>query len=128
MRSKWLDWRPSPVFDNAQKHQPSKPTNLGSVGFEGSFPGSLSTRQHKEAVIGVPGIGSNWPPESMEAERRFGQPHARLFPFLGRKVRTPRGPGTLVQIFADRATVVLDSELSRCNWFHPKEVEPVSTE
>ena len=39
--------------------------------------------------------GDCWPPESVAAERRFGQPHARLFPFLGRKVRTPGGPGTL---------------------------------
>ena len=29
--------------------------------------------------------------ESLDAQRRFGQPHARLFPFLGRKVLTPAG-------------------------------------
>ena len=69
-----------------------------------------------------------WPRASADAERRFGQPHARLFPFLGRKVRTPGGPGTLLQVFADRVTVLLDSELSKCNFFGPAEIEPVSME
>ncbi|MBE3598482.1 MAG: hypothetical protein IMX02_06685 [Limnochordaceae bacterium] len=32
-----------------------------------------------------------WPPASWEAEARYGVPHARLYPFLGRKVRTPAG-------------------------------------
>lgn len=66
------------------------------------------------------------PPVSMDAERQFGQPHAKLFPFIGRKVRTPVGPGTLTQVFAERVVVVLDSELSKCADFHPKEIEPVS--
>jgi hypothetical protein len=69
-----------------------------------------------------------WPPESLDAERRFGQPHAKLFPFIGRKVRTPAGPGTLLQVFAERVTVLLDSELSKCAWFPPGEVEPASPE
>jgi hypothetical protein len=66
----------------------------------------------------------DWPPESHDRVRRFGQPHARLFPFLGRKVRTPAGPGTLQQVFADRVTVLLDSELSKCAVFAPQEVAP----
>jgi len=66
-----------------------------------------------------------WPPESLDAEQRFGQPHARLFPFIGRKVRTPAGPGTLLQVFSDRVTVLLDSELGRCSFFSPGEIEPV---
>ena len=53
---------------------------------------------------------------------RFGQPHADLFPLLGRKVRTPQGPGTLLQVFADRVTVILDSELEKCSWFKPGEI------
>jgi hypothetical protein len=67
----------------------------------------------------------SWPPESLDAERRFGQPHAKLFPYLGRKVRTPAGPGTLVQVFADRVTVLLDLELTRCVFFQPQEIEPI---
>jgi hypothetical protein len=70
----------------------------------------------------------NWPSESLDAERRFGQPHAKLFPFIGRKVRTPSGPGTLLQVFAERVTVLLDSELSRCAWFAPGELEPAGRE
>ncbi len=70
----------------------------------------------------------NWPPESFELAGRFAQPHAKLFPFIGRKVRTPGGPGTLLQVFADRVAVVLDSELSRCSFFVPGQIEPVSWE
>jgi hypothetical protein len=70
----------------------------------------------------------SWPPESLDAERRFAQPHAKLFPFLGRKVRTPDGPGTLLQVFADRVTVVLDSELHRCSFFAPGAIEPMAWE
>jgi hypothetical protein len=66
----------------------------------------------------------DWPPESHDGVRRFDQPHARLFPLLGRKVRTPSGPGTLLQVFADRVTVLLDTELSRCAVFIPQEIAP----
>jgi len=71
---------------------------------------------------------ATWPPASLDAERRFGQPHAKLFPFLGRKVRTPAGPGTLLQVFSERVTVLLDSELTHCSFFRPAEIEPVSWE
>ena len=54
--------------------------------------------------------------------QRFGQPHVRLFPFIGRKVRTPAGPGTLIQVFADRVTVLLDADLNKCTWFAPGEI------
>lgn len=70
----------------------------------------------------------NWPPASRDAERRFGQPHAKLFPFLGRKVRTPEGPGTLIQVFAERVTVLLDSDRDKCRFFPPDKVVPVSGE
>jgi hypothetical protein len=59
-----------------------------------------------------------------DREYRFGQPRARLFVFLGRKVRTPGGPGTLLQVFADRVTVLLDAELSNCVVFTPQEITP----
>jgi len=69
-----------------------------------------------------------WPPASLDTERRFGQAHAKLFMFIGRKVRTPGGLGTLLQVSAERVTVLLDLELSRCSFFHPKAIEPVSWE
>jgi hypothetical protein len=70
-----------------------------------------------------------WRLESLDAELRFGQPHARLFPFIGRKVRTPNGPGTLLQVFANRAIVLLDSERDEpCVRFLPHEVIPFESE
>jgi len=71
---------------------------------------------------------SGWPPESLDAEGRFNQPHARLLPFLGRKVRTPKGAGTLLQVFAVRVTVLLDADLNKCSFFSPTEIQPVSPE
>lgn len=69
---------------------------------------------------------ATWPPESLDARRRFAQEYPKLFAFLGRKVRTPAGPGTLLQVFAERATVLLDSELGRCSFFAPAQIVPVS--
>jgi hypothetical protein len=67
--------------------------------------------------------------QSEIAVHRFHfQQHANLFPFIGRKVRTPAGPGTLLQVFAERCTVVLDSHLTQCARFAPGEIEPVSCE
>jgi hypothetical protein len=71
---------------------------------------------------------TDWSSESIDARRRFCQSHANLFPYLGRKVRTPAGPGVLFQVFADRVTILLDSELDRCSFFRPGEIEPVSWE
>jgi hypothetical protein len=93
-------------------------------------------REHKPEIIDTltrseltsPEGGSSWPRESLAVQQRFGQPHARLFPLLGRKVRTPAGSGTLLQVFKDHVTVVLDSELSRCSCFLPCQIEPANGE
>jgi len=69
--------------------------------------------------------GDYWPPQSIATEGRFGQSHAKLFPFLGRKVRTPVGPGTLIQVFADRVTVLLDSNLDKCTVFSLEEIRVI---
>jgi len=70
---------------------------------------------------------SKWPPESLEAQAKFGAPYARLFPFIGRKVRTPDGPGVLHQVFRERCAVALDAEALRyLHFFLPAEIEPVS--
>jgi hypothetical protein len=68
----------------------------------------------------------HWPIESVNAKIRFGQAHARLFPFIGRKVRTPNGPGTLIQVFAEKVTVLLDTELTKCKFFTPDEIQPAN--
>jgi hypothetical protein len=75
-----------------------------------------------------------WPATRVDSEQRFAKPHAKLFPFIGRKVRTPAGPGILLQVFADRVAVFLDTEAERAKkeqclrHFLPAEVEPVSLE
>jgi hypothetical protein len=40
----------------------------------------------------------------------------KAVPYLG-KVRTPSGPGTLLQVFAEPVTVLLDAEFSLCKFF-----------
>ena len=65
-----------------------------------------------------------WPEASRDAVRRFGVPSARLYPFLNQSVETPRGRGTLLQVFTERVAVVLDSEPSRARFFLPAEVTP----
>ena len=76
---------------------------------------ALKAKRQMEVEDGAPGktaagereiselceIGTTWPAESLDAERRFGQPHARLFAFLNRQVWTPGGAGTLMQCFAE---------------------------
>jgi hypothetical protein len=91
------------------------------------MPGLLAQlRQGRDEVKRLLRQLANWPPESLDAQRRFGQPHARLSPFLGRKVWTPEGAGTLLQVFADRVIVLLDSELPLCSPFSTEHIEPVS--
>ena len=85
-------------------------------------------RKRREEVVELLRVRQGWPDTSLDAVLRFGQPHARLFPFLGRKVRTPRGIGTLLVVFAERTEVLLDSRRDACDFFRPREIEPVSWE
>jgi hypothetical protein len=39
MPSKWLDWKPAHVIEKTAEQEPAKPSELGFVGFEGSFQG-----------------------------------------------------------------------------------------
>lgn len=89
---------------------------------------STLKRMPTEAVPATQREETNWQREPIEADRHFGQWHAKLFPFIGRKVRTPTGPGTLLQVYAGHVTVLLDSELSRCSFFRHFDIEPVSWE
>jgi hypothetical protein len=65
-----------------------------------------------------------WPPESLDAERRFGCWHARLYPFLGKTVSTPCGAGRLVQVFPERASVILPGE-AQVGVFLPEDLWPL---
>lgn len=84
-------------------------------------------QRQEEAPIGIAQheINEKRRSKGHEQPNRFGQPHAALFPLLGRKVRTPSGPGTLIQVFADRAAVLLDSDVQKCAVFHPEEVRAI---
>lgn len=93
-------------------------------------PGSIVTpelaeqvREHKAEILALL-EHDTWPAECREAERRFGQRHARLFPLLERTVETPQGPGRLVQVFADRAAVELSVQPGRVHHFLPDEIRP----
>ena len=78
-----------------------------------------------------PGYGSpdEWPPECLDALRRYHgppvlvAPHSLLFGLLGRRVRVPGGAGVLLQVFADRAAVRLYGE-EAVRYVRPEEVRP----
>ena len=80
-------------------------------------------RAHKAEVMDLVELQC-WPEASREAVRLYRAPYARLYPFLGRTIQTPRGPGRLLQVFPERATVVLDGERERASVFLPSEVRP----
>lgn len=58
--------------------------------------------------------------EMWRSQRRFGDKVVRLYPLVGRKVRTVEGEGRLWQVLGGRAGVVLDKD--------PKKVAFVSVE
>jgi hypothetical protein len=60
-------------------------------------------RDHKAELMGLL-AADGWSPATLDAERRFGRWHARLYPFIGEAVSTPRGHGRLVQVFPERAS------------------------
>jgi TubC N-terminal docking domain len=64
------------------------------------------------------------PPESLEAERRFCQAHARLFPFIGKRVWTPVGTGVLLSVFAERCEIHPDGAI-RTVRVPAREVRPI---
>ncbi|HSL82534.1 MAG TPA: hypothetical protein VLF66_07130 [Thermoanaerobaculia bacterium] len=80
-------------------------------------------RAHKAEVMDLVELQS-WPEISRDAVLRFGKPCARLYPFLGREVETPRGRGRLLKVFAERVMVVLDTAPSQASFFLPSEVRP----
>ena len=75
-------------------------------------------REHKQEAItlltekarGGSRGPQNWPAESLDARKRFGCLEARLYPFIGRQVRTPLGLGKLLQVFKTSVMVILDIE------------------
>ena len=64
-----------------------------------------------------------WSQRDIESEARFGSPHARLFAYLGQTVSTPGGPAKLVQVFKNRAAVIVAGSKVLTFW-HPNLIEP----
>lgn len=62
-------------------------------------------------------LGKEWPPESDDYVRRFGCSEARLYPFIGKRVATPDGPGVLLQVLRNACAVRLDREPARVTCF-----------
>lgn len=63
-----------------------------------------------------------WPKESRDLVKRLGVPHARLYPYVTKdakhpdpkkEVVTPEGRGFLLQVFSDRAFVLLHNTKPR---------------
>jgi hypothetical protein len=78
-------------------------------------------RDHKAELVELV-AADGWPPKSLDLERRFGGWHARLYPFIGETVSTPCGCGQLVQVFPDRASVILPGE-AQVGVFLPEELK-----
>jgi hypothetical protein len=56
------------------------------------------------------------------AEAVLDEPHKKLYPFLGKEVITPKGRGTLWQVFSWKVGVVLDADPDKVFFFKPEEV------
>lgn len=66
----------------------------------------------------------DWPEESLESERCFGHATARLYPFIGRQVRTPLGSGVLWQAFTERSGIILDAEPGKVTFMPTTQILP----
>lgn len=103
---RYLDIARSVVARN--QHQESRPAAPASV--------------IVESVSPQPG---RWSKESLDCERRFDRPYAKLFPLIGGTVWTPLGVGILEQVFADRAAVTMPGS-RKMTFLSPDRVLPVN--
>ncbi len=67
-------------------------------------------RAERESALVILGAetAEGWPPESLVCAARFGHRAARLYPFLDRRVLTPKGPGRLRQVLEGSCRVLLE--------------------
>jgi hypothetical protein len=63
--------------------------------------------------------------EMWRSQQRFGHKTARLYPLVGRKVRTTEGPGKLWQVLAGRVGVVLDKDPKKVTFVSVDDVKPL---
>lgn len=118
---------PADLVSELELHGVELKTEGGRVFYRpaGKPPANLVSelRAHKPRVLEVLDL-TGWPQECQEAVTRLGQRHARLFPLLGKRVKTPWGPGRLIQVIASRAAVVLDRSPDTATYFLWDEVLP----
>ena len=73
-------------------------------------------------------MAAKWPMDCAESAIKFGRPYARLLPLIGKKVRTPKGPGILEQVLGPRTVrVALDNNPRRMTTFEADEIFPFFT-
>ncbi len=82
-------------------------------------------RTHKAEILCLLPL-RGWPQESLDAVTRFGHPHARLYPFVGRAVASTAGVGRLVYVGEHRAAILLAKEPRKLIYLLPGEVQPHS--
>jgi len=63
--------------------------------------------------------------EMWRSQQRFGHKAARLYPLVGREVRTQEGRGRLWQVLAGRAGVVLDEDPKKVTLVSVEDVKPL---
>lgn len=71
-----------------------------------------------------------WSEESKRSVEKFGREYCRLLPLIGAPVLTPRGTGWLIQVFHDRALVLLDSNNTndKTQRFTTNDIQPIQGE
>ena len=72
------------------------------------FSGSTSESVMSSEVQGMMRAQKSELIRLLEARRKFGYRGAALFPLIGHKVTTPRGPGTLLSVFEQHCRVALE--------------------
>jgi hypothetical protein len=137
-RSRWLTWAPNgSIIDKSPEPELPKPPKPSSGSFGGASPRDFQNIDQPpalttKATASIPelvGQAQTRDELGYDYERRFGTHLARLFPFIGRRVSTPAGTGTLMQVLATRVTVDFGERDERgrqtARFFKPSEVCPI---
>ena len=82
---------------------------------------AASSRPPEPAPADTERHSTPWPPKSLAAERKFGVPSARLYPFLDHVVMTPEGPAKLLQVFKRYVRVHFNGE-HKTRQFRPEQI------
>ncbi len=79
-------------------------------------------KTHKPDLLTL--LGTDWPPQCLEAAKRFRVPYACLYPLIGKTVETPGGPGKLLQVLGRAAAVRLKSQ-SKVKYLDWRTIRPL---